>query len=700
MTKIIETRQVEAFQDAEEPIEIGQWYWFKDHKNVWVPNPDYNPNLESEDSDDDENNSLGEYQKVAVEVLGCVMHIGSNFVRLKGRVPYDDCEWETDVHFDVFDQDCRRELNPERVVQQQINYYEEAVQQNLEEVQKVMQRLGCASQQKLTRQNADESTVAMNTLSLHVGDVKEYERALIEAKENELPTLFKEIKDNNQRLADWMLLKTLPVKAQSWGLKRNVQQIEDRVFSVSLYAGLAENVVQVRKGKPAAIHEPLHVMQNRLYMDEECIAGYTHGGICCERIEDFDRWLSRPENYKQILPHERTLVSFRVRRYRKERSCRDLVDLLVRIQLEECDKWTYLYIRNGDQLFRLDTEIEFGRQLFPDKHEFDVTGKCWIAVSRDGGVSGIIPDRQYRDRMETIAKNEEAEAAEVVLAKQWTKDNPEKSWVYNPHNKWSGRNTDPWGCTYEPFDQSSVYYDAASEKISRDIRDYNRICLLLQGLLDRSPVLHPHPPAKLWEPDSFNSIIRLVYDKDRTLYDGDAPDYEAYLRDSQKTIRKGSVTIGQQAFWLKVEADKENSRRENDYRRDWIELKEFAPPGNPGPGNLAVVESVRAGKAKFVWYRNRRRVERWSNQSYGDLLKTSISVPVESLLNVDAYKLGDFRQFYSDPRTRSKYMQWAGTLLMAEEYHAGNLDLKTDEPVYSEESKIKRRARRKNRKRK
>lgn len=44
--------------------------------------------------------------------------------------------------------------------------------------------------------------------------------------------------------------------------------------------------------------------------------------------------------------------------------------------------------------------------------------------------------------------------------------------------------------------------------------------------------------------------------------------------------------------------------------------------------------------------------------------------------------------------------QWAGTLLMAEEYHAGNLDLKTDEPVYSEESKIKRRARRKNRKRK
>jgi hypothetical protein len=38
---------------------------------------------------------------------------------------------------------------------------------------------------------------------------------------------------------------------------------------------------------------------------------------------------------------------------------------------------------------------------------------------------------------------------------------------------------------------------------------------------------------------------------------------------------------------------------------------------------------------------------------------------------VSAYKPGDFRQFFEDPRTRQEYLKWAPLMLTAEDYYAG-----------------------------
>jgi hypothetical protein len=46
---------------------------------------------------------------------------------------------------------------------------------------------------------------------------------------------------------------------------------------------------------------------------------------------------------------------------------------------------------------------------------------------------------------------------------------------------------------------------------------------------------------------------------------------------------------------------------------------------------------------------------------------------------VMGHKLGDFKQFYADPRTREQYLQWAPMLLSAEDYH--NDKLKPQQPV-------------------
>ena len=54
----------------------------------------------------------------------------------------------------------------------------------------------------------------------------------------------------------------------------------------------------------------------------------------------------------------------------------------------------------------------------------------------------------------------------------------------------------------------------------------------------------------------------------------------------------------------------------------------------------------------------------------------TITVPVDKLLNVSAYKPGDYKRFLSDPRTRLEYLQWAPLMMAAEDYHGGKVNEK------------------------
>jgi hypothetical protein len=113
---------------------------------------------------------------------------------------------------------------------------------------------------------------------------------------------------------------------------------------------------------------------------------------------------------------------------------------------------------------------------------------------------------------------------------------------------------------------------------------------------------------------------------------------------------------------------------DNDWRvKGEYRPKHFTPYGNPGPGYLAKVDRWigKARKAVFLWTRKRLQYPRYATM--GDQISCTLAVPEARLLNVSAYKPGDFKQFFWDPRTRAKYLRWAPTLLAAEEYHAGNL---------------------------
>lgn len=588
----------------------------------------------------------------------CVVHLGSNYVEFKTLT-----ETSHRVHQDEFWDRCTYVDDPEAYIQGHVEAEQRALHALMENVRELTARLAITPGPALSSGN--EETRALSTR--HGESMGDYKASLVKAKEQTLPKLFEEIRKTHTAISQWMGAKLIPMKAQADAMKPAIQAVEERIFSVELYAGLQETLVQIAEGEPAPLTEKVRIFQRRAYMDEECLARYETGGMTFKDIKAFDRWLARPDNRDRILPFPRCIVAFRVRRNSKKYD--DIFEQFIKLLSgKDYDKTTFLYIRNGEQLHRLTTTIDFGEKLFPDMDHASLTGKVY-AYTHWEGVEKLISEAEYQGIVEEDRKRrEEFERQEAENAKL-----PEGK-------RFMGGYFFPKAHEYTPFTRENVFYDDIRNFIQKQLAEHNRLVLVLQGLLDRSPALHPHPPWVLWNAESFAQAIEPIYDDARALQTGDAPDFAAYQTRCNAALKPGSVTVGQEDYWERREADKESERYYKLYGKPYY-AKRLRPSGNPGPGKVARVLRIgRDGAGHFAWVRSH---ERWTARD-GYVTKdhaSRLKVPGKCLLNVDAYKPGDYRLFFDDPRTRADYLKWAPLLLLAEEYHAGNLKLRKDKPL-------------------
>ena len=588
--------------------------------------------------------------------LGCVTHVGTNFVEIKGPTNDARSTRVTRVHFDSFWEWCEAEKNPDLHIDAQISCYQEKTRQLMEEVRGLTARLGVTQRQALD----DGSNADVKALSIRSSEpVDAYKKDLVKAKEETLPDLFEKIKKSNEMMSTWMQVKLIPYEAEAAALQGSIGLVKDRIFSVQLYAGLVEEAERVRDGVPAPNDTPVHLMQRRAYMDEECLVGYETGGMDYKSIRDFEGWLCKPANFDRLFPHPRTLLAFRVRRYDKEREV-SLSNFIQVMNEKLWDKTTFLYVRNGEQLHRIETQIEFEEQLFPDmKNKLFTSSKLWGARFMHG-IDDIITDEEHQGLIE------DEKALEEKLKKIPKKDH----WRHRNH---SVNDSD----SYIPFTPDNVYFDDIMKILDAEKKKHNRLVLVMQGILDRSPMLHPHPPWQLWTHEGFNAAFKLVYDGSRALSAGDKPDFEAYRARLNSYLCEGSVTVGQEVAWEIREAERINRERENNanWARTDHHYERYRPSGDPGPGKVAVVArySAKNHAVTYDWKRERRR-----SREEGEV-PASLTTGQENVLNVDAYKPGDFHIFFDDPRTRQEYLRWAPMLLEAEECHAGNRDVKPNQ---------------------
>lgn len=608
---------------GDEPV-AGRWYWVDTTDGPW---------------------------------LACVIAVGSNYVELEGPSTTGGGTTTDRIHFNEFWDHCTYVPDPDPIIDGKIASYQAETRRLIAEVHALAAKLGVPITGTLPEQASSET----QALSIRKSEpVKKYKQALIKAKEKTLPDLFEKIKVSNKNAATWMKVKLVPLVAEAKRLTGVVDGVKDRIFNVELYAGLIETVVLVKEGAAAGNDEKIHLMQRRCYMDEECLAGYEAGGMDYSKIEDFERWLCKPANFERLFPFPKTVVAFRIRRDEKERDIVDLRDFFRVLEERQADKATFLYIRNGEQLHRLETEIEFEEKLFPDMNHRLFSGrKLWAKIFFHG-IDDLITDDDYQERIKQEAIEEEE-----------LKKVPEKDRWWKRKSYWNTKEQ------YQPFTPDNVYFDDIAKEIASEAKKHNRLVLVLQGLLDRSQVFHPHPPWQLWTSKGFAAAFDLHFDDTRALSPGDKPDFDAYQARLNAHLCEGSLTVGQQRAWLMAEADKENRRLDNDWRnKSSYRHTYFQPHGNPGPGKIARVARYRArdGACTYTWDRERLKKARYGLE--GGEIRASFTTGEENVLNIDAYKPGDFHIFYDDPRTRREYLKWAPLLLEAEECHAGNRDVK------------------------
>lgn len=628
--------KTERLGSSEKMPDVGQWFWVlnEDHEPKW---------------------------------FGCVIHRGSNYIELSG--PANEGRGSHGLRVHVNDIATRLQHVPDyqRVLRARVGEAQDRVNALIAQFQELTRSLGVAPATGVENMMASSST-GLATMS-GAPDISSYKTALIKAKEETIPELKNDLRSATETLSNWLQAETIPMTAMASHHTEVSDSIKDRIFSLELYAGLVESAHQFARGVPAAFDAKLHVFERMLYKDEECLLAMDDGGLDIHSLDQFQDWLARPENRDRLLPYERSLLAMRVRRTTKDRdSGGSIRQMLINYDLSLTDKYTYLYVRNGENLYCISTGIEFDETLFPSKAVFDPTEPMMIRASWHK-VEDIMSRREYEDRCAELE-------TKTHQRDQWNTDNPREVWeASNPGRTYEYANPFRYSehsgfrpQDYSPFDHTNVFFDDGLKKVSDEIKKFNRVAVIIQGLFDRSDCLAPHKPVQTWTPQGFAESIELIYDGMGLTY-GEPPAFEDYRKKCNALINENSILIGQRDAWLIREAEIECRRIDNDWRSksDSYRPKRFQPYGDDGPGHLARPSKVmkRAGKAVFTWFRERRTRSKYVEPP----IRATITVPFEELFNISAYRKGDYKMFFCDPRTRERYLEWAPLLMAAENYY-------------------------------
>lgn len=157
--------------------------------------------------------------------------------------------------------------------------------------------------------------------------------------------------------------------------KDKVRRIQKIIDTIELYLGIHETILQIQEGPKATVDDPITFRQRILFMDEEVgdprLDKYgDNEGLDFMNIEAFDDWLCANENYKKVIPEQKCVCIFKVRRHTKQGHWHASGgNPFIASMMEAKDKKTYVLIRNGDSLYRIWTNLEVGNRLFPHKKE-------------------------------------------------------------------------------------------------------------------------------------------------------------------------------------------------------------------------------------------------------------------------------------------------------------------------------------------
>jgi hypothetical protein len=164
--------------------------------------------------------------------------------------------------------------------------------------------------------------------------------------------------------------KLAPMTEMISQMNKQIKRIDYVIQTIEIYAGIKEDVIQLRKGVPADEETPVVFRQAVIYMDEELALDFEDFEWTKEK--HFDEWLVKDDNWKHLLPDEKSMIAIKPRRtdykYSKGTSWEDAI---YNFCMNQRNKRTIFIIRNGENIYKIESEnIALQDKMFPGKTEY------------------------------------------------------------------------------------------------------------------------------------------------------------------------------------------------------------------------------------------------------------------------------------------------------------------------------------------
>lgn len=449
---------------------------------------------------------------------------------------------------------------------------------------------------------------------------------------NDVAKMSVDLKKRHAVLKGWMSLQRKRVEsilkaqmdalsAKMGDLNTFIKKAEEAIWTINLYLGKDEQIVQIKKGKPAPKDTKISVRQRVLFADEECAVAADEGGIDHMSIEKFDEWLAVPANRMQVLPEPKGVVAFKPRRRKRDYGNSNSPDAAwVNAAHEKANKKTYFLMANGENLYRICTELEVTGTLIPTEDE--------------------VTDLFFETK----------------------------------------RDYDTGEQRREPIYPGDKKYMAAMDAANDLKKHYLRILLFLQGLVDRTVVFAPLPAPRLNLLDRrvYNDHFNFITDAEKLLTDGRIS-FEDWLYDINGKLDVGHRILGAFHSWSN------GLRQYNMERHGGNERLSPPRAAMPEDLALYTIEGREQGlwffryerKGETIW----RRSTRWERNESGEAKRRAscrVSPTDDFILNYDEAKVEDMEFYLQDRTNRQSYAEMFPLLKKAIEMK--HLEVKEEKP--------------------
>jgi hypothetical protein len=301
-------------------------------------------------------------------------------------------------------------------------------------------------------------------------------------------------------------------------MEEKVKTLDQQINILNTYLHGTRQRAQITSGKAGTGRYA--VFQNRQFLSEEIALLANFGdGFDFQKMEDLERWLCESGRLWKFLPFERCILATRIRQDKK-----DYGDPMVSLWNNYANMQNIIWIRDGENVFHVDTEFDFHNAIFPDKDQFERT----LRVCLDHIWRKSFKRSGPKDHWGHTDKTGEHDVMGKLRRKPLEVEEP----------YFTVRTVKEQFDTMEDWLKSEFYTDLLDKQIRQAVMDYLQevnkrqmiFAVLLQGIVDTTQLLDIPKGTDLFNWENVDRYFTLIYDYSAALpWKGISQKIEPYL---------------------------------------------------------------------------------------------------------------------------------------------------------------------------